>query len=239
MPHRRWLPGIAALVTGCLADDRTATGAAEIAVAGPWVAPASTRAVAATQHVTVVDPPAVAPLGRCTSTNAFACSCTHPACTPAHPGTRELNTFLLRRYSFLRAGGTYCCRQNSAATRVPMLSVHATGRAIDLLVPTTGGDADNTLGDVAANWLVENAAYIGIQRVIWDRAYWNGERGFGLLSSASLPHTDHLHVELSVAGAARQTPFFTSGASMGTSCTARCDGTRLIRSDCASVDCAA
>ncbi len=239
MVDRRWSVGVAALLIGCMADERVASVAEGIAIAGPWQAPASTRAVAATQRVTVVDPPAVSPLGRCTSTNAFACSCTHPACTPAYPGTRDLNAYLLRRFTFLRAGGTYCCRQNSAATRVPTLSVHATGRAMDLMVPMTGGDADNTRGDEVANWLVENAAYIGVQRVIWDRAYWNGERGFGLLSAASLPHTDHLHVELSLAGAARETPFFTSGASMGTSCTARCDGTRVIQADCSSVDCAA
>jgi hypothetical protein len=238
MASRRTLLAFSALFVGCVANGRPESEASAIAVAGPWQPPASTRSIAATQHVPVVDPPAVAPLGRCTSNNAFACSCTHPACTPAHPGTRELNTYLLRRFSYLRAGGTYCCRQNSATTRVPTLSVHATGRAIDLMVPMTGGDADNTRGDAVANWLVENAEYIGIQRVVWDRAFWNGERGFGLLSSASLAHTDHLHVELGLAGAERRTAFFTSGASMGTSCTARCDGTRLIQADCASVDCA-
>ncbi|MBK8691151.1 MAG: hypothetical protein IPN17_02285 [Deltaproteobacteria bacterium] len=238
MIDRRPVLLCSALLAGCVVDAELESQTSGIAVAGPWQPAASTRAIAATQHVTVVEPPAVSPLGRCTSTNAFACSCTHPACTPAHPGTRDLNTFLLRRYAFLRAGGTYCCRQNSATTRVPTLSVHATGRAIDLMVPMVGGDADNTLGDQAANWLVENAEYIGIQRVVWDRAYWNGERGFGLLASASLSHTNHIHVELSVAGAARQTPFFTSGASMSTTCTARCDGTRLIRTDCTSVDCA-
>ena len=41
-----------------------------------------------------------------------------------------------------------------------------------------------------------------------------------------------------MAGAARQTPFFTSGAASGTTCTARCDGARLIHADCTSVDCA-
>jgi len=238
MIDRRPLLLCSALMAGCVVDAGLESQTSDIAVAGPWQPSGSTRAIAATQHVTVVEPPAVSPLGRCTSTNAFACSCTHPACTPAHPGTRDLNTFLLRRYAFLRAGGTYCCRQNSATTRVPTLSVHATGRAIDLMVPMVGGDADNTLGDQAANWLVENAEYIGIQRVVWDRAFWNGERGFGLLGSASLSHTNHIHVELSVAGAARQTPFFTSGASMSTTCTARCDGARLIRTDCTSVDCA-
>ncbi|MEZ4410033.1 MAG: MYXO-CTERM sorting domain-containing protein [Polyangiales bacterium] len=239
MVDRRPLFGLLALTAACVSEPAVDATTSEIAIPGPWVPSASARAAAASQRVPVVDPPAVSPLGRRTSTNPFACSCTHPACTPAHPGTRDLNAFLLRRYPFLRAGGTYCCRQNSAATRVPMLSVHATGRAIDLMVPMTGGDADNTLGDQVANWLVENASFIGVQRVIWDRAFWNGERGFGLLSSASLPHTDHLHVELSVDGAARRTAFFTSGASMGTSCTARCDGARLIRSDCSTVDCAA
>lgn len=230
---------VSALAAGCVVDPVPSSVVEGVAVPGPWQPSAMTRAVAATQHVTVVDPPAVSPLGRCTSTNPFACSCTHPACMAAFPGTRELNTYLLRRFAWLRAGGTYCCRQNSATTRVPTLSVHATGRAIDLMVPMAGGDADNTLGDAVAAWLVENAEYVGIQRVVWDRAFWNGERGFGLLSSASLPHTDHLHVELSVAGAERRTAFFTSGASMNTSCIARCEGSRLIRADCTSTDCAA
>ncbi|MFO0602240.1 MAG: hypothetical protein U0324_03650 [Polyangiales bacterium] len=238
MSVRRVSP-LLALLAGCVTNVEVDRSVAAVAIPGPWVAPASTRAVAATQHVSVVDPPAVSPLGRCTSTNPFACSCTHPACMAAYPGTRDLNAFLLRRFPFLRAGGTYCCRQNSSATSVPMLSVHAIGRAMDLMVPMVGGDADNTLGDAVANWLVENASFIGVQRVIWDRAYWNGERGFGLLTSASLPHTDHLHVELGLAGAGRQTPFFTTGAVNGTSCSARCDGARLVRDDCTVVDCAA
>ncbi len=228
------------MVTGCVASgEDVATQRAAIAIPGPWEPGPLTRSIAATQHTTVVDPPPVSPLGRCTSTYAFACSCTHPACMTAFPGTRDLNTYLLRRFTYLNPAGTYCCRQNSAMTRVPMLSVHSLGRAIDLGVPPAGGDADNTLGDAVANWLVENAEYIGIQRVIWDRAYWNGERGFGLLTAASLSHTDHIHVELTIAGANRTTAFFTSGASMSNTCTARCDGTRLIRGDCTSVDCAA
>lgn len=207
-------------------------------VAGPWSPPPSTRQIAQTQYVPVIDPPAVSPLGRCTSTNPFACSCTHPACTPAQSGTVKLDAYLRKRFPFLGYGGLFCCRQNSATTSVPKLSVHAIGRAIDLMITLENGDADNGKGDQVANWLVENAEYIGVQRVIWDKAYWNGERGFGLLSSSSLSHTNHIHVELSIAGAAGQTPFFTSGAYMG-SCTARCEGDRLIKADCASVDCAA
>lgn len=225
------------LSAGCAAGEEGVGQQVEgIAIAGPWVAPATTRDIARTQRVSVVDPPTVAPAGRCTSSNPFACSCTHPACTPAHPGTNDLRAYLLRRFTRIRNGGSYCCRQNSAA--LGSLSVHAIGRAMDLMVPMTGGDADNTIGDEVANWLVENANFIGIQRVVWDRAYWNGERGFGLLSSSSLPHTDHLHVELSIAGGARQTPFFTSGASMGSgTCTPRCNGTDLIAANCTITHC--
>jgi hypothetical protein len=235
----------ALLGTACVAESADHEGGSPRAlvegglrVAGPWDPPSGTRAIAATQYVPVVDPPAVSPLGRCTSSNAFDCSCTHPACTSALPGTRDLDTYLRRRFPYLSSGGLYCCRQNSATTSVPVLSVHAIGRAIDLMVPMEAGDADNGLGDPVANWLVENAEFIGIQRVIWDRAYWNGGRGFGLLSSASLPHTNHIHVELSLDGAARRTPFFTSGASTGT-CSARCEGTRLVNADCSTVECAA
>jgi hypothetical protein len=226
------------ILAGCVAPGDPAQSVSAIAIPGRWIAPGSTQAIAATQHVPVVDPPTVSPQGRCTSTNAFACSCVHPACMPALTGTRELDAYLRRRFTFLRAGGTYCCRQNSATTSVPRLSVHSLGRAIDLMVPMDRGDADNTLGDQVANWLVENAEHIGIQRVVWDRSYWNGERGFGALASNSLPHTDHLHVELSLDGAARRTPFFTSGASTGTSCDARCDGSRVIAANCAVTECA-
>ena len=208
-----------------------------LTVPGPWAPPASTLAIARTQYVPVVNPPSVSPAGSCSSSNAFACSCRHPACAQAHTGTRQLDSYLRQRWPFLGAGGLFCCRQNSARTSVPKLSVHAIGRAIDLMVPLENGDADNGRGDQVANWLVENAEFIGIQRVIWDKKYWNGERGFGNLSSSSLSHTNHIHVELSIDGAYARTPFFTSGAVNGT-CTPKCQGTLLVREDCSTFDCA-
>lgn len=229
----------AGVMSACVVQEPDVVSRAdELVIPGPWNPPASTRAIAATQYVPVVDPPPVSPAGSCSSSNPFACSCTHPACREAFPGTAELDRYLRDHYAGTRYGGLFCCRQNSAATRVPMLSVHAIGRAIDLMVAEEGGDANNGVGDAVANWLVENAEFIGVQRVIWDRAFWNGERGFGLLSSASSPHTNHLHIELSIDGAARRTDFFTSGASTGV-CTARCEGMRIINADCSSGDCGA
>ena len=235
MKYRVSTAFVGLLLNGCMSQPSEVDSVgAEIAIPGPWVAPEDVRAIAATQFVDVVDPPPVSPAGSCASSNPFACSCTHPACTPAHPGTNELREYLLDRFPGIRNSGTYCCRQNSG--RTSHLSVHAIGRAIDLGVTTIGGDADNTIGDEVANFLVANAEYIGIQRVIWDHTFWNGERGFGALGGN--PHVDHLHIELSIAGANRETPFFTLGAPMET-CTPQCVGTRLVNADCSSVECAA
>ncbi len=237
---------VAGSMGGCGAESPVEDGPAEslethssaLTIPDPWAPPASTKTIAATQYVSVVGPPNISPQGSCSSSNPFACSCKHPACTPAHPGTKALDQYLRKTYPGTGYGGLFCCRQNSAKTSVPQLSVHAIGRAIDLMVPQQGGDANNGIGDAVANWLVENAEFIGIQRVIWDKAFWNGQKGFGLLSSASSPHTDHLHIELSIDGAAMKTPFFTSGAHTGV-CEARCEGTRVINADCSSGDCAA
>lgn len=238
MRSKPWWIGLFSLCA-CVNREPTGVAASFGGAPGPWRPNELTRMLAAVQRVPVVDPPAVSPLGVCTSTNPFACSCRHPACMSARPGTLELNRFLLDRFRVLQPSGVYCCRQNSATTRVPMLSVHASGRAIDLGVPSSTGFANSLEGDRVANWLVENAGHIGIQRVIWNRAYWNGERGFGDLSPASLPHTDHIHVELSIAGANRETPFFTTRMPAATTCTPHCEGTRTVGEDCATVDCAA
>lgn len=216
-----------------------------IAIPGDWDPPATTRALAAMQHVDVVDPPAVLPLGSCTSTNPWEGTCTHPACLRAHPGTTDLDVYIRGRWPYVGAGGTYTCRRNSNPASTAYLSVHSVGRAIDLMITTIGGDADNTAGDAVANWLIENAMYIGIQRVIWDGWYWNGERGFSEISDrmsggryVTDHHVNHIHVELSVDGAARRTRFFTEGAPPAT-CPIVCYGTAVVAADCSYVDCAA
>ncbi len=120
------------------------------------------------------------------------------------------------------------------------LSVHSIGRAIDLMIPTIGGDADNTAGDAVANWLVENAQRIGVQLVIWDRSSWNASRAPGAKLNpytGPIPHVDHIHMELSLDAANRRTPFFTSGEISGGACTARCDGARVVSADCSVGDC--
>jgi len=75
------------------------------------------------------------------------------------------------------------------------LSMHATGRAADVMVPVPSGPEGKALAD----WLVENAAPLGVQLVIWDRSVWQGSlpvrSRFSAYTGAN-PHTDHVHVEL-------------------------------------------
>jgi hypothetical protein len=229
----------------CVAPSPLDVSEEEIALPGDWDAPATTRAIAATQYVDVVEPPAVLPLGSCTSTDPWVGTCTHPACLRAHPGTTELDAYIRARWTYVRAGGTYTCRRNSNPDASDHLSVHSVGRAIDLMITPIAGQADNTAGDPIANWLIENAEYVGIQRVIWDGWYWNGERGFSQISDTRRAdgsyrtdhHTNHIHVELSVDGAAERTRFFTEGAPPST-CPNVCYGTAVVQTDCSYVDCA-
>ncbi|MEZ4464481.1 MAG: hypothetical protein R3F43_08225 [bacterium] len=77
----------------------------------------------------------------------------------------------------------YACRQIRGSSG---MSVHGTGRALDIFVPLSGGAADNDLGDPIANWLVEHAE-IGVQ-LIWDRTIWSGSRSPAIGSTpASTP----------------------------------------------------
>ncbi|MFT5355559.1 MAG: hypothetical protein ACI9KE_002778 [Polyangiales bacterium] len=222
------------LTIGLLACEPEVSGTLvqEIRVPGAWNPPAGVRTAAAAQYVDVVEPPNVRP-GDCPGSNPFAI-CEHPACIRAHPGTSELDRYIRARWDYVLPYGTYVCRRNS--NNLSELSTHAVGRAIDAGIRTIDEDADNTAGDAVANWLVANAEYIGIQRVGWDGTWWNGERGF--LPMSGSPHRDHLHIELSVDGAARRTRFFTEGPPTET-CPVVCYGNAAVAEDCSFVDCAA
>ena len=230
----RWVLA-ATLLLACASPAQPEVGAVQSAmvVPGPWNPPEGVRRAAAAQYVEVVDPPNVRPHGRCPDPNPFS-ACTHPACTRAHPGTTELDEYIRMRWPGVRPYGTYYCRRNS--NNLDELSVHAIGRAIDAGIPLIGTEADNTLGDAVGNWLIANAEYIGIQRVGWDGMWWNGERGF--LPMRGDPHKNHLHIELSVDGAARRTRFFVEGPPPET-CPVVCYGHAAVAEDCSYVDCAA
>lgn len=138
----------------------------------------------------------------------------------ATQGAIELGDFVRAQFPDLvnlRADGRgiqiYNCRKVRGGSG---LSVHATGRAVDIFIPTLrGGAADNSKGDVIANWLIENAQRIGVQMIIWDRTIWKASGSpRSRCYTGQHPHNDHVHVELSIPAGRMQTPFFTEGPTM-------------------------
>jgi hypothetical protein len=176
-------------------DEGIARSSSELSAPGAWRPPSSVLAAGATQFVSYT--------GAGPWRGAAGCGGSLLA------GTRQLADSIRAQFpESVRSYGGYSCRPNTANTS--QTSVHGTGRAVDLFVPLSGGQADNTKGDAVANWLVRNAASIGVQYIIWDRASWQASltgdklRGY----SGPHPHHDHIHLELSPDGAARRTAFF-------------------------------
>ena len=124
----------------------------------------------------------------------------------ATPGARTLRDHLLGYFPQISGIGVYNCRVISGTNK---MSLHGMGRALDIMIPTTGGDADNDAGDPIAHFLIENAEAIGVQQIIWDHSIW---RAYATprhkVLNSSNPHIDHLHVEINEQGGAEATPWF-------------------------------
>lgn len=129
------------------------------------------------------------------------------------PGTRDLAEYLIANFNATHYGG-YSCRQNTANSS--KMSVHGTGRAIDLHYNRVGGGADNAMGDPTANWLVANSQQTGTQLVIWDRTNWSVSRRNHRAYGGPHPHDDHLHIEVTAAAARREAPFYSNPSSTTT-----------------------
>ncbi len=173
-------------------DDGPAGGAAY--AAGAWALPASTKAIGDTQYVAY--------------TGAGAWNGGRNCGGGLLAGTREVGDYVKANFAGVTSYGGYACRRNTANSAE--LSVHGTGRAIDIMIPTVGGTADNARGDLIANFLVENAENMGVQFIIWDRSSWGASRTTSKLRAYTgpVPHIDHIHVELSPQGARRETAWF-------------------------------
>jgi hypothetical protein len=75
------------------------------------------------------------------------------------------------------------------------LSVHACGRAHDVMVSDKAG------GDVIASALVMASAELGIQEVIWNAKRWTSDRDWHTFSGPN-KHTDHVHYSINPAASA-------------------------------------
>lgn len=188
--------GLVLAASGCLGPEAdTEASMWSASEPGPWSLPRAVRIEGERQHIAYDDAPAWAGGRNCAG--------------GMRPGTSEMRTYLGRRFdSAISSIGGYACRQNTA--NLSKTSMHGTGRALDIMIPTHRGDADNGKGDPVANWLVRNAEDIGVQYLIWDRWSWHGSwsgRKDGSYGGPH-PHHDHVHMELSVEGAQRRTAWF-------------------------------
>ncbi len=163
-----------------------------LAVAGPWTPPQNVLNVAAGYDFAFDNAPPY--------NNGDNCS---PGATA---GALTFRDALLRYFPQIDSAGIYNCR---VIAGTDSMSLHGVGRAIDIMIPTVGGDADNDAGDAIANWLVQNAEAIGAQTVIWDHAIWRVSRSpqYGGYNGSN-PHIDHVHMELNIEASTEGTPWF-------------------------------
>lgn len=192
---RRSLLASVLALAGCAVSEDVGKLDHALSQPGPWDIPADVAAAGDTQYVSYTGAgPWVGPSG-----------CTGGLTT----GAARLRDWIGRSFPQVTHVGGYSCRSINGDSTT--MSVHATGRALDIHIPTHAGDADNDLGDPVGNWFIEHAEEIGIQYIIWDRWTWNASRAAGSkerMYGGAHPHHDHLHVELSVDGGAAATPWF-------------------------------
>ena len=170
----------------------------QLARAGRWTLPDAVRQTGDAQHVTYDSAPAW--------NNGANCSAAF------QPGAQHLGAYLVEAFEGASRYEGLNCRE--VRGRPGSMSMHGTGRALDIYVNVADGEADNDLGDPIANYLVQNASRIGVQYILWDRTQWRGwHHGRKDASyNGAHAHHDHLHVELTVEGANQQTLWFTDPA---------------------------
>ena len=168
----------------------------ELAVAGRWQIPAQVMEAGSTSRVPITS--AGAWQGQSSCSGTFT------------EGARRVQAYISARWPEVISIGGYSCRHISGDDQVT--SIHAVGRALDIMLPLDNGQADNAVGDPIANFFVTHAQEIGVQRVIWDRTYWrSGNAPREGYYGGAHPHHDHIHLELSVDASQLRTPFFENG----------------------------
>jgi hypothetical protein len=185
---------VASAIAGCSGDDLLGSDSSEIGGERTWKL--SPDAASAGRVVRVSYDAAPAWRG------AAACG------GRLRDGARTLGEFLSDRYAAIGTVGGYACRRNTADSS--RMSVHGTGRALDLMIPKRGGSADSARGDIIANWLVLNAQRIGVQLIIWNRTVWRSNGTNAGTYTGPHPHDDHIHVEITNVAARLGTPWFAS-----------------------------
>jgi len=159
-------------------------------IAGGWAPPAETLAVGDTWTVDYDSAPPWDGGENCSGGSTA--------------GARVLRDVLVAAFPQTSSIGVYSCRVIAGTNS---MSLHGVGRALDIMIPTISGDADNGSGDPIAAWLMEHAGQFGLQGIIWDRMMWTTSRRAGQRLRALDPgvnqHVDHIHAEINELAGAR------------------------------------
>ena len=114
-----------------------------------------------------------------------------PRCSGGpRPGTVVLRDVVMSKIQGVGSLGIYNCRPKRTSSN---LSLHAVGRAWDAAIAVS----NKALGVRLAQFFVDAAEDLGIQRVIYWEREWDSRPGQRWWSPYSGPnHHDHAHVEL-------------------------------------------
>jgi hypothetical protein len=135
-------------------------------------------------------------------------------CSPTpKPGTLKLKNLLLKTYPGTRSLGI------SRACSAGGTSEHKEGRALDWGV-RYANTAERAKANAFLTWLLKtdgaghkaaNARRLGVMYVIWNKRIWGAyaaNQGWRAYHGSN-PHTDHVHISLSRAGATGTTSYWT------------------------------
>jgi len=149
--------------------------------------------------------------------DAFAAYQGPTSCQAPQPGTLALRQLLLDTYGRQTIGSARACPANG----VPV-SEHSEGRALDWML-SAADPAQKATADAFLAWLLApdaagnaaaNARRLGVMYVIFNAQVWKAYRpgaGWQPYTGAE-DHTDHIHLSLTPAGAARETSWWTGTA---------------------------
>jgi hypothetical protein len=100
----------------------------------------------------------------------------------------------------------YACRANTA--NPSKLSMHAMGRAVDIMMTSEADNGGREAGKEVADFLLMNGDLLGVQFIIWDRTKCNlSQKQCGEYTGPNA-HTDHIHVEINEAAASGNAPYY-------------------------------
>jgi hypothetical protein len=130
----------------------------------------------------------------------------------ASAGTKCLKTLVGLRQWFTGRHPSFVvgtCFTAQTVSGSSHIKIHATGRAIDIKVTSPNVQANKNAMWAAVNGLVAANCSLGVQRIYWDKRYWNanqpiaaGPSGWSAMSNWQIkqnPYTDHAHIEISEA----------------------------------------